>query len=71
MSPNPDSLIFAGMAEGSLGDFSSSKNLKVQAALALEARIEAARKLLGLTDGGPGADLTPEVRAELERLGYL
>ncbi|MBC8451088.1 MAG: sulfatase [Planctomycetes bacterium] len=54
-----------------LGDFPSSKNPKVQAALALEARIAAARKILGLTDGGPGADLTPEVRAELERLGYL
>jgi len=54
-----------------LGDFLNSTNPKVRAALALEARVEAARCRLGLVDSGPGAELTPEVHAELERLGYL
>lgn len=55
----------------SLGDYPNSQNPKVRAALEWEARFASARSALPLVGTSGDADLTPEVRAELERLGYL
>lgn len=49
----------------------SSQDQRVLAALALDAQVQSARAALPLVGDGGEADLSPEVRAELERLGYL
>jgi arylsulfatase A-like enzyme len=57
-------------APRSIGTYAASKSPAVHTALELEARFDAARAALPLVGSGE-AELTPEVRAELQRLGYL
>ena len=51
--------------------YENSKDALVQAALRLQLEAEAARAKLPLKDADNEALLSPEMRAELKRLGYL
>lgn len=58
-------------APSSQSPFATSQNPLVQAALRLQAEAQAARAKLPLAGDGTEALLTDEIKAELERLGYL
>ena len=54
-----------------VGNYPASKDARIRRAVELVQTLADARAALPLTGDGAEAELTPEIRAELERLGYF